>query len=440
MDSGSTVLLILLIVSVLGFLWLHGAEAALPLLRRSQVRESLPERGFREAAVRRLRVDRAAYEDLIRILGFLSFAGASALLVGLFVRADVAGFSWVFAPLAVVGLWLVVLLLRPLAEAVVTRFSTQRLSRLAVFVQLSLWPLLPVRVLSLPGLRLHRQAAEDGTVVPAGVPERVPDQVTVEEEIAEEPLDPRERLMIRGILDLEETPVREIMVPRVDVVSLDADTPVDRAIATLLDSGHSRLPVYESSQDNIIGVLYSRDLLAASTRQGAVPPHLRDLLRPGLFVPESKRVDEMLSEFQERRVQIAVVVDEYGGVAGIVTIEDLLEEIVGEIEDEFDVEEPTIVRAASGPATVDARIGVDAFNEAFNAVINPEGFDTLGGFLYRELGKIPSSGDLVRIDGLEIEVASTVGRRIKKVRVRQVATPEATEGEAGSSQTASSQS
>jgi CBS domain containing-hemolysin-like protein len=224
--------------------------------------------------------------------------------------------------------------------------------------------------------------------------------------------------MIRAILQLDETPVREIMVPRVDVISIDVSTTLDEAVPRMLESGHSRLPVYEQGADNIIGILYSRDLLAATVRgRGAAPPTLRDLLRPCFFVPESKRVDEMLTEFQERRVHLAVVVDEYGGVAGIVTIEDLLEEIVGEIEDEFDVDEPNVDRRASGYAVVDARMPVDKFNEEFNVGINAEGFDTLGGFLFSRLGRIPVAGDLVVEKGLRMQVATTAGRRIKKVNV-----------------------
>ena len=143
----------------------------------------------------------------------------------------------------------------------------------------------------------------------------------------------------------------------------------------------------------------------------------------------SKRVDEMLREFQERRVHLAVVVDEYGGVAGIVTIEDLLEEIVGEIEDEFDVEEQSIEWGAAGEAVVDARMHIDRFNEEFGSTISPDGFDTLGGYLFSKLGRMPAAGDLVASASLNLQVVNTVGRRIKKVRVERV--PEPTEAATG---------
>ncbi len=227
--------------------------------------------------------------------------------------------------------------------------------------------------------------------------------------------------MIGAILQLEETPVREIMVPRVDVYAIEVTASLEEAGARMLEGGHSRLPVYKETLDNVIGVLYSLDLLAAAaSASGSAMPTLRTLARPPFFVPESKRVDEMLAEFQERRVQIAIVVDEYGGVAGILTLEDLLEEIVGEIEDEFDVQEPVMEHRPNGEVVVDARMPVDEFNEAFNADIGGGGFDTLGGFISSRLGRLPTVGDTVESSGLRIEVQSMIGRRLKRVLVRQV--------------------
>ena len=172
------------------------------------------------------------------------------------------------------------------------------------------------------------------------------------EDLSSEALEPEERRMIYAILHLEDTAVREIMVPRVDVVALEVDTSLDQVIDRVLDSGHSRVPVYRESLDNVVGILYSRDLLEATARHIGAQAALRDLVRPAFFIPEAKRVDELLREFQERHLQIAIVVDEFGGVAGIITIEDLVEEIVGEIEDEFDTTEPTIERDERGQALV----------------------------------------------------------------------------------------
>ena len=433
MDSGSTIMAVLLGGTMLAFLALQMADAALPLLRQSQVRESLGERGIREAALRRLRASREPYDDLVWLLTLVSVAGASALTVSLLLRAT--ELRWPLIALGVAALWLAALLLVPVVRYVVRALPVHRLVVGGVMVQFALWPLLPLRRLSRSGLQMGagRDATNGHPPDANGGSEGGEPRMPVEEEIADEPLEQHERAMIHAILHLDETPVRELMVPRVDVISVDVTTPLDDAVQLILDSGHSRLPVYEEGKDNIVGILYSRDLLAAGARRGRVAsPALRDLMRPAFFVPESKRVDEMLTEFQERRVHMAIIVDEYGGVAGIVTIEDLLEEIVGEIQDEFDTDEPVIERGPSGEAVVDARMPVDEFNAEFSADISPEGFDTLGGLLYARLGKIPEPGDVVNENGLRLQVITTTGRRIRRVRVvpepRAVADPESEAG------------
>ena len=414
MDSGNTALVIIFILSVIPFLGLHAADAALPLLRRANVRESLNERGIREAALRRLRVDRSAYEDLIWLLLPLASAIISASGLGwLIVSTEL---HWVPITGILIGIWLVLTIASPVIENIVQRLSIGALVTFGTIVQLLLWPLLPIRVFSRSGLRIAGADQEieqgnnsNGVISPEA-------SLDVEETIAEESLEIHERQMIRAILHLDQTPVREIMVPRVDVVSVDLSTPLDRAAARILDSGHSRLPVYEENSDNIVGILYSRDLLAATTN-GAASPVLQDIIRPAFFVPESKRVDEMLTEFKERRIHMAVVVDEYGGVSGIVTVEDLLEEIVGEIEDEFDKDQPNILWSSDSDALIDARMSMDDFNESFQVNILPDGFDTVGGLLLSRLGKIPVSGDVVTENDLHIRVVSTIGRRVKRVRV-----------------------
>ena len=418
MDSGSTIMAVLLGGTMLAFLALQMADAALPLLRQSQVRDSIGERGIREAALRRLRASRDHYDDLVWLLTLVSVAGASALTVGLLLRAT--ELRWWLVTLGVAALWLAALLLVPLVRYIVRALPVDKLVVGGVMMQFALWPLLPLRRLSRSGLQLSagRDATNGHAPDTNGGSEGGEPMIPVEEEIADEPLERHERAMIHAILHLDETPVRELMVPRVDVISVDVTTPLDDAVQLILDSGHSRLPVHEEGKDNIVGILYSRDLLWAGARKShTASPALRDLMRPAFFVPESKRVDEMLTEFQERRVHMAIIVDEYGGVAGIVTIEDLLEEIVGEIQDEFDADEPVIERGPSGEAVVDARMPVDEFNTEFSTDISPEGFDTLGGLLYARLGKIPEPGDVVNENGLRLQVITTTGRRIKRVRV-----------------------
>ena len=396
----------------------HAVETALPLIRRSNVRDALPERGLREAAVRRLRSGRSAYQETVSLFVLASASAVSTSSLALFVR--LTDWGWVYLSLIVAGLWLALVALLPLVRVIVSTFSAGRLMVAAVVIQLGLWPFVP---LATALFRLWQPAPEPAPaqVSPVGTAERAEEAPPVEEQIQDEPLDPRERAMIGAILQLEETPVREIMVPRVDVYAIEVSASLEEAGARMLEGGHSRLPVYKETLDNVIGVLYSLDLLAAAaSASGSAMPTLRTLARPPFFVPESKRVDEMLAEFQERRVQIAIVVDEYGGVAGILTLEDLLEEIVGEIEDEFDVQEPVVEHRPNGEVVVDARMPVDEFNEAFNADIGGGGFDTLGGFISSRLGRLPTVGDTVESSGLRIEVLSMTGRRLKRVLVRQV--------------------
>ena len=246
--------------------------------------------------------------------------------------------------------------------------------------------------------------------------------VITEEEQAE--WDTRERLMIRSILRLDELTAREIMVPRVDIVALDADTSLTEVARRMLESGHSRLPVYNEVMDNIMGVVYSRDLLPFLGETEAHLP-LERVIRPAFFIPESKRLDELLKELQERHVQMAMVVDEYGGTEGLITLEDLLEEIVGEIEDEFyRSREPRVVPMANGDTLVDARVTLEYLSDFFSTSIGHEDVDTVGGLVYSTLGKMPGVGDEVVFNGLRIEVVSLLGRRIGKLKLSRVGTQE----------------
>ena len=236
-----------------------------------------------------------------------------------------------------------------------------------------------------------------------------------------EPLDEREVKMIRGVVRLDQTVAREIMVPRVDMVSIEMGTSLNEVARQMMELRHSRIPVYEGNVDKIVGVAYARDMLLFLSSDENPPDTLTaDLVRPALFIPESKPLEELLNEFQEKQVHIAMVVDEYGGVAGLVTIEDLLEEIVGEIRDEFDANEAEIQTVGDGIFLIDARVTIDQINEALQVEVKSNGFDTIGGFVYHQLGKIPSRGDLVEYDDITIEVLSTIGRRLKTLKVIQV--------------------
>jgi putative hemolysin len=225
-----------------------------------------------------------------------------------------------------------------------------------------------------------------------------------------------EEQMIHSIFEFGDTTAREIMVPRVDVKAVEVDTPMKEVIDLMLQVGHSRIPVYEDSIDNIVGTVFDRDLFKY-LREHAEDVPLRDAIRPAYFVPESKKVDELLRELQKNRVQMAVVVDEYGGTAGLVTIEDILEEIVGEIQDEFDVEEEPIQQISENEAVFNALVNMDDVNRWLDLELEAEDVDTLGGYVYSHLGKMPVSGDEFEVENVSFSVVSTVGRRIKKVRV-----------------------
>jgi putative hemolysin len=229
-------------------------------------------------------------------------------------------------------------------------------------------------------------------------------------------LEEEETEMIHGIFELSDTPVREIMVPRIDMVTLEARMTVRQAVDLVLQGGVSRIPVYDTTIDNIIGFLYAKDLLL-QLRNGQEDAPLRELVRPAYFVPESKKLDDLLHELQSQRVHMAIVIDEYGSVAGLVTIEDLVEEIIGDIQDEYDKEELLFEQVNEHEYVVDAKISIDDFNELLDTKLEAEDYETLGGFVYTQLDKIPVVGDTVHYQDLTMTVLATKGRRITKVKV-----------------------
>jgi len=233
-------------------------------------------------------------------------------------------------------------------------------------------------------------------------------------------LEAEEEQMIHAVIELGDQRIHEVMVPRTSMVTLAADATLEQAIDTVIEEGHSRVPVYDKTIDEIIGILYAKDLLPLMKGTVAERPALRSLLRTPVFVPESMSVDDLLHEFQRRMVHLAVVLDEYGGTAGLVTIEDLLEEIVGEIQDEYDEEEPMVVQLSDDEARVDGRADVDDLAELFGVELSLEDedeYDTVGGLVYHRVGGVPKPGDQVKVSGLTLTVETTDGRRVAKVLV-----------------------
>ena len=220
------------------------------------------------------------------------------------------------------------------------------------------------------------------------------------------------------IRDRGDKRVHEVMVPRIGIRAVNVEDGLDEVLDMIIAAGHSRLPVFDESLDNILGILYAKDLLPYVTKGAA--PQVGAILRTPLFVPESISVDDLLHSFQRRKVHIAIVLDEYGGTAGLVTIEDLIEEIVGEIQDEYDVEEPMIVELSEHEARVDGRASVDDLAEHFKIELNgadSEHYDTVGGMVYHEMAGVPAVGDTVEVGSLTLTVETTDGRRVGKVLV-----------------------
>jgi putative hemolysin len=229
-----------------------------------------------------------------------------------------------------------------------------------------------------------------------------------------------EKEMIYSVLHLDETLAREVMVPRVDVVAIETGMPLAEARDIASDSGHSRLPVYEGSLDHVVGLLYAKDLLEV-WRNGPEDAPLESILRPALFVPETKRVSDLLRELRLARVHMAIVVDEYGGTSGLVTIEDIIEEIVGEIIDEYDTEEEEPYQKIGKDLYIfDGRIDLDDFNRLLDIELSDELGDTLAGYIYGHLGRLPAQGETLIAPPYRLEVLSIDDRRIRKVRVSRL--------------------
>jgi len=242
-----------------------------------------------------------------------------------------------------------------------------------------------------------------------------------------------ERRLLQSIVDFGDTLVREVMTPRPDIVAISEEASIGDLRALFREQEYSRFPVYKDSLDNIAGFIFVKDIFALGPGVQDTAP-IRPLIRAAAVVPETKRVPELLTQFQRNQTQCAIVVDEYGGTAGLVTIEDLLEEIVGEIRDEYDVETEPIVDEGNGRYVFSGKVNVDAVAQRLNVEIEREGFETVGGYLLSHIGRVPAVGERFDVDGLSVEILDAERRRITKVRIaRQLAATEVRAGEKSSS-------
>jgi putative hemolysin len=408
------------------------AEIALVTIRRTRI-DQLAEEGNRAAKrVKGLVAQPGRFLAVTQIgltfLGFLASAYAAVNLTTsleeLFKGTGVPILSTSAAPLALIIVTLVLSLFtivfgelvpKSLALAHTETFAL----RLSGFIEVLLRVLGPlVRVLTAITTAVARMLGAGDQA--QGVMSTQELSILVERGGEQGILEAEEEQMIQAVIELGDQRIHEVMVPRIAMVTLRATATMDEAIDTVIDGGHSRIPVYEETIDEIIGILYAKDLLPFLKGSVTERPTLRSILRTPVFVPESMSVDDLLHEFQRRKIHIAIVLDEYGGTAGLVTIEDLLEEIVGEIQDEYDEEEPLIVKISDDEARIDGRADVDDLAELFDTNLGLEDedeYDTVGGLIYHRIGGVPKPGDQVVVDGLTLTVETTDNRRVGKVLV-----------------------
>jgi putative hemolysin len=339
------------------------------------------------------------------ILRFL-IAGFALLI---FVPGEASLYSGLYAILVLLVSSLITFFLEWTTETFIARNPETwaiRLSSYARVLYLSMAPFLLIP----NSLTKSNESNQEGTVTETELISLV--EAGQEEGVLEQ----EEQKMIVSIFRLGDTLVREIMVPRIDVLAFEVNTPIDEALDALKRSGHSRVPVFKDSVDNILGLLYAKDLLGI-WREGRREVSLIDHLRDAYFIPEAKKVDELLAELQAKRIHMAIVVDEYGGVAGIVTLEDIVEEIVGEIRDEYDQAEELLYQVVSEDEYLfQGRIDLDDFNDIMGTELPNSEADTLSGLIYSRIGRVPTAGDNVLIKDLQLTVEQITGQRIRKVR------------------------
>ncbi len=403
-----------LVLPLLAIAFVAIAEVSLSAASRSRIRGLLASGNQRAKLIDHMLADPARFLSTLLILKSLAFvaAGSMTVCLAMTLRWTDAGVS------AAVGLvWLLLLAFQIVGRGWALRRPETVALTIARGVNFLAAVLTPLSFL------LRRLAA----MARGDADEVTPESVFLSEDglrflihvgEGEGVIEEDEKQMIAGIFEFGETTVREIMVPRLDIVAMEVDAPLSQALDLIIANGHSRIPVYEESIDHLIGVLYAKDLLLC-LRDGNHDTPVRQLQRRAYFVPQSKKLDELFEEMQARRIHMALAVDEYGGTAGLVTIEDLLEEIVGEIQDEYDSEEPQLKKLAPDIYVFNARYDIDEVSHLIEVELSAahESFDTLGGFIYSQLGRVPEQGESILFKDWRFTVLSVDSRRIEQVRV-----------------------
>jgi putative hemolysin len=426
---GSPWNIILIFVLILITAFFAMAEIALVSVRKTRIRQLVEEGVPRARTVQKLLADPTRFLATVQIgitlVGFFASAAGAVTLAEPFAKAlrsipiafiadNAAGLAVFMITLAIGYVTLVI------GEITPKSLALQHAERIALWTA---GPLTYISYITSPLVRLitwssnllMRPFGGSATFAPPILSE---EELKMLVEVGEEEgvLEEEERDMIHSIFEFTDTVVRKVMTPRIDIKSVEVNETVNDLMDVIMKEGHTRVPVYDDTIDNIVGIVHAKDLLRAIHENGKKVT-IRELMRPPYVIPENKKVDELLAEFKKSKVQMAIVVDEYGGTAGLVTIEDLLEEIVGDIMDEYDVEEPMLEMIDENTAIVDARMPIDEINELLDVKLPEEEFDTIGGLVFGLLGKEPQQTDCAEFENVDFIVEKTDGRRIQKVKV-----------------------
>jgi len=433
MDSAAWELLILELALVVLLAVLSASEAAINIARRPGVADELAQRGRRGQRAGAIGRRAGYYLAAIQVSEFLivfTYAGIAAAFIAPRLSALLAFFlgidtTAIFTDVSAVAVTVAALSLIAVLfglfvpRAIAARHAQGTLLLLAFPLEVITWLTRPVVTLLFRATQVIVRPF-GGTAPQPGVVTEEQIRALIETGQAQGVLERKEQEMISSIFEMGEKTVAEVMVPRTDIVGLDVNTSPQELLDRITTVGHSRIPAYEGSADNIIGILYVKDVFRRIAR-GDRELELRQFLRPAVFVPETKKVDDLLRQMQRDKVHIAIVVDEYGGTAGLVTIEDLVEEIVGEIRDEYDVEHELVLPVSENEALMDARVPFEDVRETFALEVAPtEAYDTLGGFVTAQLGRFPRQGETFDAAGARFVVETVEGRRIRRVRVTRL--------------------
>ena len=396
------------------------AAAETAFTRMGRIRAlSLEEEGKKSAHRLAIMLERPERTLNVLLLLILVSQMTSASLLGILLEGSFGSAG------LVIGLALQIIVYFVIGEVAPKTYAIQHPDRTALRLTPFLWAISnfpPLRMLSrgligMANVMLPGKGLKEGPFVTEEDLRTMADVAADEEAIERE-----ERRLIHSIFEFGDTVVREVMVPRPDMIAIESDATIEDAISRAIEAGYSRIPCYTDSTDDILGIVYLKDLVQQA-RGGAGRQPVRVAVRDAVFVPESKKVAELLREMQTEKFHMAMVVDEHGGTAGIITLEDLLEEIVGDITDEFDVEEPKLEALAGGGWRAPGRTPIDDVNDALARELPDDEWDTVGGLVFNLLGHVPDAGETVRFQGLEFRTERVDGRRITSVVIMPVDDP-----------------